>query len=172
MCTVQAAADRTERAAPHLTKPNRRAPCAVGQLKPLLKGPPAASLPPGSQHPCTAPQHSTGPGSLAESHQGALPAASGLDSPLVAANNLCFTALGSAQRTSTGFICCYQGFVNIITLQFMGNEATGSPRSRVASRASPQQFLTKGFKDQAKAEESGEVYEVLTVKKRLEATHA
>lgn len=54
----------------------------------------------------------------------------------------------------------------------MGNEATGSPRSRVASRASPQQFLTKGFKDQAKAEGSGEVYEVLTVKKRLEATHA
>lgn len=97
MCTVQAAADRTERAAPHLTKPNRRAPCAVGQLKPLLKGPPAASLPPGSLHPCTAPQHSAGPGSLAESHQGALPAASGLDSPLVAANNLCFTALGSAQ---------------------------------------------------------------------------
>lgn len=90
----------------------------------------------------------------------------------MATDNLCFMALGAAQRTSTAFICCYQGFVNIITLQFMGNEATGSPRSRVASRASRQQLLTKGFKDQAKAEESDEVYEVLTVKKRLEATHA
>lgn len=65
-------------------------------------------------------------------------------------------------------ICKYNHTAGLVT----GNEATGSPRSRVASRASPQQFLTKGFKDQAKAEESDEVYEVLTVKKRLEATHA